>query len=92
MHGARALTCLQVMEALQKENRDLRAELEELSKRVSKVSVLEEEMSKIHSAYQNLLKHSEKREALEKAARQKLQNVIITLNDVNKEVREDIVP
>ena len=35
---------------------------------------------------QNLLKHSEKREALEKAARQKLQNVIITLNDVNKEV------
>ena len=41
---------------------------------------------------QNLLKHSEKREALEKAARQKLQNVIITLNDVNKEVREDIVP
>ena len=40
------------MEALQKENRDLRAELEELSKRVSKVSVLEEEMSKIHSAYQ----------------------------------------
>ena len=42
----------QVMEALQKENRDLRAELEELSKRVSKVAVLEEEMSKIHSAYQ----------------------------------------
>ena len=36
---------------------------------------------------QNLLKHSEKREALEKAARQKLQNVIITLNDVNKEVK-----
>ena len=42
----------QVMEALQKENRDLRTELDELSKRVSKVSVLEEEMSKIHSAYQ----------------------------------------
>ena len=41
---------------------------------------------------QNLLKHSEKREALEKAARQKLQNVIITLNDVNKEVREIIIP
>ena len=41
---------------------------------------------------QNLLKHSEKREALEKAARQKLQNVIITLNDVNKEVHEIKVP
>ena len=40
------------MEALQKENRDLRTELDDLSKRVSKVSVLEEEMSKIHSAYQ----------------------------------------
>ena len=41
-------------------------------------------MSKIHAAYQNLLKHSEKREGLEKAARQRLQNVIINLTEVNK--------
>ncbi len=72
------------MEALQKENSELRVELEDLTKKVSKVAVLEQEMSKIHSAYQNLLKHSEKREALEKAARQKLQNVIINLTEVNK--------
>lgn len=50
--------------------------------------MVEEEMSKIQDAYQNLLKHSEKREALEKAARQKLQNVIINLTEVNKEVTE----
>lgn len=72
------------MEALQKENSELRLELEDLTKKVSKVSILEQEMSKIHSAYQNLLKHSEKREMLEKAARQKLQNVIINLTEVNK--------
>ena len=75
---------LQVIEALQKENQELRTELEELSKKVAKVSLLEQEMSKIHQAYQNLLKHSEKRENLEKAARQKLQNVIINLTEVNK--------
>ena len=48
------------------------------------MTVLEQEMSKIHAAYQNLLKHSEKRESLEKAARQRLQNVIINLTEVNK--------
>lgn len=48
------------------------------------MSLLEQEMAKIHTAYQNLLKHSEKREALEKAARAKLQNVIINLTEVNK--------
>ena len=75
---------IKVLETLSKENVGLRAELEDLSKKVSKVSVLEQEMSKIHTAYQSLLKHSEKRETLEKAARQKLQNVIINLTEVNK--------
>jgi hypothetical protein len=76
------------MDALQKENRLLRGELEDLMRKVSKVGLLELEMSKIHAAYNNLLKHSEKREALEKCARQKLQNVIINLTEVNKEVTE----
>ncbi len=35
-----------------------------------------------------MLRHSEKREALEKAARQKLQNVIVNLTEVNKEVTD----
>ena len=41
-------------------------------------------MAKIHQAYQSLLKHSEKREMLEKSARAKLQAVIINLSDANK--------
>ncbi len=41
-------------------------------------------MSKVHEAYQSLLKHSEKREQLEKAARAKLQAVILNLSDANK--------
>ncbi len=41
-------------------------------------------MAKIHQAYNSLLKHSEKREGLEKSARGKLQAVIIQLSDANK--------
>ena len=53
-------------------------------KKVAKVSILEQEMSKIHQAYQALLKHSEKRELLEKSARSKLQAVILSLSEANK--------
>ena len=45
-------------------------------------------MAKIHQAYQALLKHSEKREGLEKSARAKLQSVIINLSEANKEVTD----
>ncbi len=76
------------VDLLQEENRVLRCDLEDLSRRVSRVSALEQEMAKIQAAYQNLLRHSEKREALEKAARQKLQNVIVNLTEVNKEVTD----
>ncbi|TRY75585.1 hypothetical protein TCAL_13347 [Tigriopus californicus] len=86
--GNGAVNYLKMIEALQNENRDLRGELTEMVKKVSKVSLLEQEVTKIHAAYQSLLKHSEKREALEKAARQKLQTVIINLSDVNKDLTE----
>ena len=62
----------------------MKAEILDLRKKVGKVSVLEEEMSKVHEAYQSLLKHSEKRELLEKAARARLQAVIMNLSDANK--------
>ncbi len=79
---------LQTIDRLQAENRELRNELEEMSRRVNRVGSLEQEVAKIHAAYQSLLKHSEKREALEKAARHKLQAVIVNLTEVNKELTD----
>jgi len=73
-----------IFETLKNDNRDMKSEILDLRKKVSKVSMLEEEMSKVHQAYQSLLKHSEKREQLEKAARAKLQSVILNLSEANK--------
>ena len=75
---------LQQIENLRVENVELKSNIHEMMKKVSKVSILEQEMSKIHQAYQALLKHSEKRELLEKSARSKLQAVILSLSEANK--------
>ena len=75
---------LQQIEYLRVENIELKSSIQEMLKKVSKVSILEQEMSKIHQAYQALLKHSEKRELLEKSARTKLQAVILSLSEANK--------
>ncbi|QQP39059.1 Putative LOC100120905 [Caligus rogercresseyi] len=64
---------LTAVESFKEENLRLKGEVEEMNKKVTKVSQLELEMSKIHENYQGLLKHSEKRETLEKNARSKLQ-------------------
>ena len=76
------------LEALRLENAELRSNVSEMVKKIGKVNTLEQEMAKIHQAYQALLKHSEKREALEKSARAKLQSVIVNLSEANKEVTE----
>ena len=75
---------LQQIEQLRMENVELKSNNHEMLKKVAKVSILEQEMSKIHQAYQALLKHSEKRELLEKSARSKLQAVILSLSEANK--------
>ena len=82
-HGMSA-TDLHQMETLKAENERLRFQLSDYTKKISRVASLEQEMAKIHQAYQSLLKHSEKRELLEKSARAKLQSVIINLSDANK--------
>ena len=76
------------VESLRVENAELKANINEMVKKIGKVNTLEQEMAKIHQAYQALLKHSEKREGLEKSARAKLQSVIINLSEANKEVTE----
>jgi hypothetical protein len=75
---------LHQMESYKAENDKLKDKISEFNKKISRVANLEQEMAKIHQAYQNLLKHSEKREYLEKSARAKLQAVIISLSDANK--------
>ena len=75
---------LQQIEQLRIENHELKTNNHEILKKIAKVSILEQEMSKIHQAYQALLKHSEKRELLEKSARSKLQAVILSLSEANK--------
>ena len=75
---------LHQMETLKAENERLRYQLSDYTKKISRVATLEQEMAKIHQAYNSLLKHSEKRELLEKSARAKLQSVIINLSDANK--------
>ena len=75
---------MQQIEQLRIENLELKSNIHEMLKKVAKVSILEQEMAKIHQAYQALLKHSEKRELLEKSARSKLQAVILSLSEANK--------
>ena len=75
---------LHQIETLKAENDRLRGQLSDFTKKIDRVGTLEQEMAKIHQAYQSLLKHSEKREMLEKSARAKLQAVIINLSDANK--------
>ena len=77
-------TDLHQIETLKAENERLKGQLNEFGKKIGRVASLEQEMAKIHQAYQSLLKHSEKREMLEKSARGKLQAVIINLSDANK--------
>ncbi|XP_071746570.1 uncharacterized protein [Lepeophtheirus salmonis] len=79
---------LTAIESYKDENTRLKRDLDEMNKKVTKVAQLEMEMSNIHESYQGLLKHSEKREALEKNARSKLQGVIQSLSEANKEVTE----
>ena len=75
---------LHQIETLKAENDRLKGQLNEFGKKIQRVGSLEQEMAKIHQAYQSLLKHSEKREMLEKSARGKLQAVIINLSDAKK--------
>lgn len=81
-------TDLHQLETLKAENDRLRTQMSDYAKKINRVASLEQEMAKIHQAYQSLLKHSEKREMLEKSARAKLHAVIINLSDANKEVTE----
>ncbi|KAJ7408449.1 Angiomotin [Willisornis vidua] len=78
----------QMVEILSEENRSLRQELDVCYEKVARLQKLETEIQQVSEAYKNLEKSSSKRDALEKAMRNKLEGEIRRLHDFNRDLRE----
>uniref|UniRef100_A0A5F9C1C9 Angiomotin n=1 Tax=Oryctolagus cuniculus TaxID=9986 RepID=A0A5F9C1C9_RABIT len=78
----------QMVEILSDENRNLRQELEGCYEKVARLQKVETEIQRVSEAYENLVKSSSKREALEKAMRNKLEGEIRRMHDFNRDLRD----
>ncbi|KAM4048158.1 angiomotin-like protein 1 isoform 1-T1 [Anomaloglossus baeobatrachus] len=78
----------QMMEILTKENSTLRQYLEVCYEKADKLQKFETEIQKISEAYESLVKSSSKREALDKAMKNKLEGEIRRLHDFNLDLRD----
>ncbi|XP_053555299.1 angiomotin [Bombina bombina] len=78
----------QMVAVLSEENRSLRQELEGCYDKVARFQKMEMEIQRVSEAYENLVKSSSKREALEKAMRSKLEGEIRRMHDFNRDLRE----
>ncbi|XP_012582695.1 PREDICTED: angiomotin [Condylura cristata] len=78
----------QMVEILSDENRNLRQELEGCYEKVARLQKVETEIQRVSEAYEKLVKSSSKREALEKAMRNKLEGEIRRMHDFNRDLRE----
>ncbi|XP_038604410.1 angiomotin [Tachyglossus aculeatus] len=78
----------QMVEILSEENRAIRQELDGCYEKVARLQKLETEIQRVSEAYEHLVKSSSKREALEKAMRNKLEGEIRRLHDFNRDLRE----
>ncbi|NXE03832.1 AMOL2 protein, partial [Lophotis ruficrista] len=85
---ARADAVLRENERLQWENEKLRRELESCTEKASRIQKLESEIQRISEDYENLVKASTKREALEKAMRNKRDGEMRRLQDFNRDLKE----
>ncbi|NXF43275.1 AMOL2 protein, partial [Oceanites oceanicus] len=85
---ARADAALRENERLQRETEKLRRELESCAEKASCIQKLESEIQRISEDYQNLVKASSKREALEKAMRNKRDSEMRRLQDFNRDLKE----
>ncbi|NXX50202.1 AMOL2 protein, partial [Tricholaema leucomelas] len=85
---ARADVVLRENERLQQENEKLRRELESYAEKASRIQKLESEIQRISEDYENLVKTSSKREALEKAMRNKRDGEMRRLQDFNRDLKE----
>ncbi|KAM7160774.1 angiomotin-like protein 2 [Macrochelys suwanniensis] len=79
---------LRESETLQRENEKLRRELESCSEKASRIQKLETEIQRISEDYENLMKASSKREALEKTMRNKKDGEMRRLQDFNRDLKE----
>uniref|UniRef100_A0A8B9QJ29 Angiomotin like 2 n=1 Tax=Apteryx owenii TaxID=8824 RepID=A0A8B9QJ29_APTOW len=75
-------------EKLQRESDKLRQELEGYAEKASRIQKLETEIQRISEDYENLMKASSKREALEKAMRTKRDGEMRRLQDFNRDLKE----
>ncbi|XP_078065399.1 angiomotin-like 2a [Mustelus asterias] len=80
----------QMVEMLLKENENLRKELDGHTEKSAKIQKLEREIQRISQAYDNLMKASSKREALEKTMRNKMEGEIRRLHDFNRDLKEKL--
>ncbi|NWI97581.1 AMOL2 protein, partial [Pitta sordida] len=85
---ARADAVLRDNERLQRDNERLRRELESCAEKASRIQKLESEIQRISEDYENLVKASSKREALEKAMRNKRDSEMRRLQDFNRDLKE----
>ncbi|XP_027506534.1 angiomotin-like protein 2 isoform X1 [Corapipo altera] len=85
---ARADAVLRENERLQRESEKLRRELESCAEKASRIQKLESEIQRISEDYENLVKASSKREALEKAMRNKRDSEMRRLQDFNRDLKE----
>ncbi|NXP05927.1 AMOL2 protein, partial [Thinocorus orbignyianus] len=85
---ARADAILRENERLQRESEKLRRELESCAEKASRIQKLESEIQRISEDYENLVKASSKREALEKAMRNKRDGEMRRLQDFNRDLKE----
>lgn len=89
-HAAIATRATQMVERLSEENQALRHELKSYYKKVSTLEKVERDIQKVSDAYETLVLHSQKRENLEKLMRFKLEAEIRNLNEINKELKEQL--
>lgn len=87
-HAAIATRATQMVERLSEENRSLRQELEGYYNKVCKLQKLEDELQKVHDAHEALIKHSNKRENLDKVMRFKLEAEVKKVKETNKELTD----
>lgn len=80
--------CAQMVDMLMQENNHLKLELEACYQKVAKSQKLEQEVSKVHRAHEELVASCDRRERLEKAARNRLQGELRRLQEVNQGLRE----
>ncbi|KAJ7423212.1 Angiomotin-like protein 2 [Pitangus sulphuratus] len=85
---ARADAVLRENERLQRESEKLRRELESCAEKANRIQKLESEIQRISEDYENLVKASSKREALEKAMRNKRDSEMRRLQDFNRDLKE----